>query len=659
MKRFYGSDYADRINGQLQNTIDSVEDNYFASLNAVYPNSNKALAYKSDALGVARSAQSSIQRIIDKIESVAILLTEFYDYVENTGAAIDVLADDVFDIVTCINTAIGELSDLLNGVGAYKGIEVSPQAVNSACASLDNIKKPLYDFFANYFLDEKGELKDDAVMEYLDHVDACQDPSKDVYASRGAEVFCYLIQAKAESIDKNDDKAYQDFMNQLMGYFYYQKTDLEGDWFSTHCENSCIDEDNNDVPVVYFNYSLRNSSEFIFSLYDYSIQNGDADEFINSYRVKDVMKIWSDEMEHFTVAVKIDEDYRNLRNENYTGDLGEYDSIDDIPTYYDTDNVKYPIPDFSITTTVNEYGQICTAYNLADDKCIRACAYDYNQDYKIYSQSTSVKAFEIYYTSQFSADMTKYLKENYCSYIYKDKVKSKEELVQVLKGDFFENGVSYIDSAIGCIPVIGDIWGYIEAGEARHAFWNTPLTTFNDVKLNNKYVDSMLELYGDDFDPWEYAMNCGASRGSYYINLAETDIKTEIHLIDIYVQPNKAQQNLGYYCYKKYQNQLKAGKECQYSYLVFGTNEATEILQGKDYSPIDVGDDKSEYILGLGCFIDACFDDEKDSIVDIYSLDSEDFSYLVDEYNKWCIENGRFFTKYDEAPVLLGFYCER
>ena len=123
MKRFYGSDYADRINGQLQNTIDSVEDNYFASLNAVYPNSNKALAYKSDALGVARSAQSSIQRIIDKIESVAILLTEFYDYVENTGAAIDVLADDVFDIVTCINTAIGELSDLLNGVGAYKGIE--------------------------------------------------------------------------------------------------------------------------------------------------------------------------------------------------------------------------------------------------------------------------------------------------------------------------------------------------------------------------------------------------------------------------------------------------------------------------------------------------------------------------------------------------------
>ena len=88
--------------------------------------------------------------------------------------------------------------------------------------------EPTTTYFNTYFLDNDGNLNEDALEEYCEYVDNCDNPYIDFYAASATNSLIGIVDTKIAECDSIEE--YEEFVNTLLRHFmfkYMTRTYLE------------------------------------------------------------------------------------------------------------------------------------------------------------------------------------------------------------------------------------------------------------------------------------------------------------------------------------------------------------------------------------------------------------------------------------------------
>ena len=162
--RYYGKDYLDELKRSINNVSDSAElTNYSTRIRNTYVSGKRTL-YKERGIEVAQNAFNHVITVNQKLEKLQEVLESFYGEVDSVSSNAVALARMLRTMIDESNRSMVAICDMLDGVGEYKGKEVTGAAISEAGINRVNCKNLRYRFWT-FMIDTEVELEDGVLDE--------------------------------------------------------------------------------------------------------------------------------------------------------------------------------------------------------------------------------------------------------------------------------------------------------------------------------------------------------------------------------------------------------------------------------------------------------------------------------------------------------------
>lgn len=406
--RLYGEKYQNDLKAGLDAARDSVSSiSYSAGISTTTVHTDRQWL-KSSCVGAADDALAHINGVKVKLDNVIFKLNNYYGEVEETCGQISEKAVIAKGILDTLNDLIKMLCDSLLGTGDFKNYTVTGSAIDAIGGYVQNALP----YYAEYYYDRC--VNDDGSFNY-DELDSCLD-TLDTKVENGEPLSNYdamvvnsLCLATTYYLDNHefkDDEEFSEVLTQFVSRFYTQ--DFNAPDASDLNAGLCATVDTGDgtCEVIWYNYSLRPSSELFISALNSTLTweyyaSGDSmegfkEKHLNSIQFNDcILAICRNNQTIALPYVITDpEAYEEYRNSNcvnpdimYDGQIGDPFPGDDHyyvkkpffgsfhveretltnGTFSDEDDVESHPSERSVITYSNDFGPMDYRYILMDD----------------------------------------------------------------------------------------------------------------------------------------------------------------------------------------------------------------------------------------------------------------------------------------------------
>ena len=171
--RYYGEEYSQELKRSIAAVRSSVD-----SGNYSYPIQTAVI--RDDRFGIkergvvaSRQAMIHVAQVKAKLDRLQEVLDAFYSDVDESGANIIDMADNIQKLIMESNNSLSRMSSMLKGVGEYRGKTVNSEDIRSAGINIKNFNDLSLKFWTKVVDTDliAGNAHEEAVDKYLEHFD--------------------------------------------------------------------------------------------------------------------------------------------------------------------------------------------------------------------------------------------------------------------------------------------------------------------------------------------------------------------------------------------------------------------------------------------------------------------------------------------------------
>lgn len=182
--RYYGSDYLDDLKRSINNVSEAADLSYYPTPIRNAQADGKSYAYKMRGIDIAQNAYDHVARVNNKLIELQGVLETFYGEVDSISNNVFTMARMICMLIDESNRSMSNICDMLDGVGKYKGTEVTSGDIKAAGIDREkckNLKNRFWTFIIDAEVDIDGGILDQgAVTAFLDDIAQRKMEAKDL-----------------------------------------------------------------------------------------------------------------------------------------------------------------------------------------------------------------------------------------------------------------------------------------------------------------------------------------------------------------------------------------------------------------------------------------------------------------------------------------------
>ncbi|MBO7453185.1 MAG: hypothetical protein J6U54_22870 [Clostridiales bacterium] len=216
--RYYGEDYLQDLKRSITAAYGSVDrTNYSLPIRNTYVNS-KRRGMKDRSAQIAQNATGSFASVRQKLNTLQTVLEGFYGEVDETSARILEMTKMIEGMISDSNSALKELSGMLNGVGTYSKKCLTSKMIDSIVLDQKKKQETASKFWVLLIDTEidNDHLNEKAVKEYVAYLRETGMDDEDLLEedfNRLKKIYDYYVSHRFGETGDIRDMAYQDVQN--------------------------------------------------------------------------------------------------------------------------------------------------------------------------------------------------------------------------------------------------------------------------------------------------------------------------------------------------------------------------------------------------------------------------------------------------------------
>ena len=171
--RYYGEDYLNSLTRSINAAYGSTESgNYSLPVRRTYVNA-KRRNLQDQSINVSQSAFYQFNSVKNKLMLLQETLDQFYGEVDETSRLIWRMADSIRALISENSKVLGDICDLMNGAGLYKGSAITSEKIAKRLPD-DWVLRNKSRYFWTRMIDveiDNGHLNEKAVQRFLEFYD--------------------------------------------------------------------------------------------------------------------------------------------------------------------------------------------------------------------------------------------------------------------------------------------------------------------------------------------------------------------------------------------------------------------------------------------------------------------------------------------------------